>query len=195
MISGTDVSKWQGAITWSVTASRGIKRAYIRGSYGVTKDPYFAPNWSGAKDAGIERGVMLYPLYALDFGKQLDYWMTLPNVEHGEAMPCLDIEFNAGERKPDARYQVELLKLLYMVEQRFGRQPAIYTGPAVIKAYLKMPEFGQYPLLIANYEVRMPEIPLPWQPEMWYGWQHTSKGNGLYYGASSKSIDLDVFRW
>jgi len=195
MIAGVDVSKWQGRMTWVVTASRGIRRAYIRGAYGVDKDPYFEANWSGIQLTGIERGVYLYPLYKLSFDAQLDYWLRgLPNVEQGDLPPAIDIEFNAGEKKPDAGYQAALLKLLARVEKEFGTRPVIYTSPSIIKSYLKMPEFGQYPLWVANYNETTPAIPLPWQPELWYGWQHTSKGNGVFYGAVSKSIDLDVFR-
>lgn len=194
MLKGVDVSKWQKAMAWPITAKRGVKRAYIRGAYGVTKDPYFEVNWLGAMDVGIERGVTLYPLYALSFDKQLDYWLHLPNVRIGECAPAIDIEFNAGEKKPDRYYQAALLLLLERVEREFGKTPDVYASPSVIKSYLKLPEFEQYPLWIANYDARAPEVPLPWQPEMWYGWQHTSKGNGAYYGASSTFIDLDVFR-
>jgi len=194
MIAGVDVSKWQGVINWQVTASRGIRRAYIRGAYGLEKDPYFAQNWLNIWGTGIERGVTLYPLYKLSFDAQLDYWLKLPNVEQGDVAPMVDIEFNSGEKKPDAGYQAALLKLLHRIESEFGKRPVIYSSPAIIKAYLKLPEFGQFQLLIANYDVRAPEIPLPWQPELWYGWQHSKKGNGTYYGASSKNIDLDVFR-
>lgn len=195
MRRGVDVSKWQGEVRWQVTASRGIEIAYIRGAYGLEKDPYYALNWKAAPDAGIERGVYLYPLYAIDFNKQMDYWLrSLPNVEHGERRPYFDIEFNKGERKPDGLYQPALLKLLARAEREFGVKPGIYSSPAVIRAYLKMPEFGEYPLFIANYVETSPGVPLPWLPLMWEGWQVTSKGNGLYYGASSKSIDLDVFQ-
>ena len=195
MIPGVDVSKWQWEINWPVTASRGIRRAYIRGAYGLEKDPYFAPNWSGIQGTGIERGVYLYPLYKLSFDVQLDYWLRgLPNVEQGDLPPAIDIEFNAGEKKPDALYQMAMLKLLARVEKEFGKMPVIYTSPSIIKSYLKMPEFGQWPLWIANYNETTPAIPLPWQPETWVGWQHPRLANGKWYGASSKSIDLDVFR-
>jgi len=57
-VEGIDVSEFQGNINWSSVKASGRQFAIIRVSDGTGHlDPYFSQNWSGAKAAGLIRGV------------------------------------------------------------------------------------------------------------------------------------------
>ena len=57
MISGIDISRYQGVIDWAKVAAAGYKFAIIRCSVGnYYVDPMFEANWDGAKAAGLQVG-------------------------------------------------------------------------------------------------------------------------------------------
>ncbi len=64
MITGIDVSKWQGTVSWRDVAADGVQFAMIRLGYGTKSggaaDPKFQQNMEGALGAGIDVGVYFY---------------------------------------------------------------------------------------------------------------------------------------
>lgn len=59
---GVSISKFQnqmGSINWSQVKADGIDFAIVRVAYGLTEDPYFDENITGAQNAGIKTGAYL----------------------------------------------------------------------------------------------------------------------------------------
>ena len=78
----------------------------------------------------------------------------------------------------------------------------IYTSPGFWNSYGKIkdtsrfdPKWNYYPLWVAHYTTAAaPQVPEPWKSMSdWTFWQYTANGNGLLYGAESKSLDMNWF--
>lgn len=63
MLTGVDVSKWQGDINWTDVKNAGIEFAIIRVGYGTLwQDVKFQRNYNAAKDVSMPVGTYLYSL-------------------------------------------------------------------------------------------------------------------------------------
>jgi lysozyme len=191
MITGIDVSHWQGNMDWARTKAAGAVFAFLKITDGVSYfDDQFIRNYDGAGEVGILRGSYhwLQPLQnPLQQARQyLDKWSRYPC----ELPPVLDFE----DRKYDTAAKMRSNALIWLnaVEQGTGRTPILYTAPSFANIVLAGDaRFERYPLWIANYQVVKPQIPKPWKT--WAFWQYSAKGDGIKFGALSKSIDLNWF--
>ena len=136
-VQGIDVSYWQGDIDWAKARAAGMRFAFIKATEGGDHlDPKFLENWKRAKNAGVARGAYHFV-----------YWCR-PAQRAGAVVHA---ERTAGPRRAaaGARSRVEqrlqdlpdkvsreaaLEKIKIMLdamEAHTGKQPIIYTDPAV----------------------------------------------------------------
>jgi lysozyme len=188
MITGMDVSAWQGGINWTKAAKSGARFAYIKVSQRLYADKLFFQNWPGAKSAGLLRGGYHYLVWDRDPLEQAEAFCDLLKDDPGELPPAADFEERSGVPADAAD---RLKRFLGAVEYRLNIKPAIYTSPDFWKNYGSSdPDWAQYPLWIANYQVNQPFIPAPWKGYTF--WQHSNNGDGLFYGCSSRGVDMNL---
>ena len=185
-LSGIDVSKWQGEVNWQSVKRAGVAFAFARASYGSGEvDSHFAANWQGMKNAGIPRGAYHFFVTADDATQQANLFIrTVGSLEDGDLPPVLDVEAQSGT---GGNLVSSVRTWLDLVEQKLGRKPIIYTGPAFWNENLTS-GFGSYPLWVAEYGVSSPKPVNGW--DGWTFWQYSE--TGAVEGVSGNT-DLDYF--
>ena len=192
MVSGIDVSHYQGVIDWPKAAESGVKFAYIKFTDGATwVDPKWMENRIAARSAGVKVGSyhFLRPGIAADqldkfiAGLKADYTTdsTGKLVWHPDDLPpCLDVELPGS---------LPVLECAQRIAQELKRVAVIYTNPTIGgEAYLRQPELVSYPLWMAEYDVDKPRTITAWQT--WTFWQHSDIGK---VPGITRNVDLDWF--
>ena len=190
VVRGMDVSHYQEKVRWDIVKQSGIHFAYVKATGGNTyKDPEFADNWHGMREAGIFRGAYHF-FYASDDPKtQAEHFVrTVGKLRSFDLPPVLDVEITDGESKAKIAKGVSIW--LNTVERLLGRKPIVYTDPALGNRYLADEKFADYRLWIAEYGVKVPTMPRAWKNKGWTFWQSTQ--GGTVPGVKGK-VDLDVF--
>ena len=212
MITGIDVSHWQDdkstpqKMDFGKAVKNGAKFVFIKVSERGYIDRDFEYNWKSAKDAGLLRGG--YHLLRWDLSGLLQARIFFFFFSHdpGEIPPVADFEApNQGSLYPS---NALLEQFLMEVETRTKKRPMIYTSPGYWNIhgrnkYTKQHDdkWAYFPLWIAHWVkdfrlgVSTPQLIDPWKRlgKTWTFWQYTCNGDGLAYGAESKSIDLNLF--
>ncbi|MGB0177891.1 MAG: GH25 family lysozyme, partial [Owenweeksia sp.] len=62
------------------------------------------------------------------------------------------------------------------VESKLNVKPIVYTNHPFGNQYLDHPDFANYDLWIAEYEVAEPKIPNAWKDKGWLIWQRSERG-------------------
>lgn len=186
LLTGIDVSEWRGNVDWQTVQQAGIAFAFARATYGATLvDPQFNANWQGIRAAGLVRGTYHFFVTADDPTKQATLFLkTVGSLDDTDLPPVLDVELESGT---GSNLISGVQTWLGLVEQGFGRQPMIYTGPSFWNEYMTG-GFGSYPLWISEYEVSAPTQVNGW--DNWTFWQYSSTGT---VAGISGNIDLDYF--
>lgn len=212
-VLGADISLWQDnnatpeKMDMQQARNNGIEFLFIKASQGFSRDPDFYDNWQNAKKAGIPRGAYHFADKTWGTAKQQAeaFWNTI-SFDEGELPPVLDFE---------ARENIGLSFIKYFLEyidERSKFTPILYTGQsfwdkltgsAHADWVLKYPLWMAYPDLKIKSPVRGIPSDLmdgPLLPNIWKNnnippmfWQFTWVGDGVYYGAESKSFDLNIF--
>lgn len=185
-VKGLDVSYYDGNIDWT-KVKQGHDFAIARVSDGTGfKDPQFANNWSGMKQAGVIRGVYQFFRASQDPIAQADLLLTtvaMLGSDPTDLPPVADVEVLDGQSA--ATLRTNLQKWLDHVEQKIGRKPIIYTGPSFGTTNLGT-TFNAYPLWVANWGVMCPSMPANWTG--WKFWQTSDMGT---VSGISGAVDLD----
>ncbi|HEY0192814.1 MAG TPA: GH25 family lysozyme [Kofleriaceae bacterium] len=185
-VPGIDVSYHQDAIDWRKVERAGIRFAFIRVADGAgIRDPRFAINWRGAREAHVARGAYQYFRPDQSAAAQADLVIGAQRAAGaGELPPVLDIEVDAGlgaaELARRARAWID------RVRDQLGVEPIVYTGGDLWRAGGSPPITDQ-PLWLAHY-ASCPVIPAGWA--RWTFWQHTDRGA---VPGIEGPVDLDVF--
>ena len=212
MVTGIDVSHWQDdkstpqKMNFAKAVKSGAKFVFIKVSERGYLDRDWEYNWKAARDAGLLRGGYHFLRWDLSGRMQARLFSEVLADDPGELPPVADYEApNKGSLYPS---NALLEQFLMVVEERLGRRPMIYTSPGFWDMHGRNKytrTFEQkwiyYPLWIAHYfktytpGVTKPTIPEPWKSmgKTWTFWQYTSNGDGLAYGAESKSLDMNWF--
>jgi lysozyme len=212
MILGIDVSHWQDdkttaqKIDFSKAVKKGAKFVFIKVSERGALDPDFEYNWKAAKDAGLLRGGYHFLRWDLSGLLQARIFSEIMLDDPGELPPVADFEApRFGSLYPS---NALLLQFLEEVETKLNRKPILYTSPGYwdIHGRNKVTKifdtkWAYYTLWIAHYfkvyqeGVTKPNELQPWKNagKTWTFWQYTQNGDGLAFGAESKSIDLNWF--
>jgi len=197
MITGIDVSHWQGRMDWSKAKEAGA-------SFGIFKatdfwkaqprgfvDSEADNNWSGTLDAGLINGCYCWLQPKVDPTVQANFFLEFWNVHPCNLPPILDVEDTDVFNHSDMLWRVQ--KWLQVVEDALDIKPMVYTSYGYMMSFDKSKAqfLSQYPLWQAWYSVFNPKVPAPWTS--WTIWQHTAKGDGQKYGAVAKNIDMNKF--
>ena len=209
---GIDVSHWQDdkstaqKMNFEKAASQGAKFVFIKVSERGKIDEDFEYNWQAAKDAGLLRGGYHFLRWDLSGLLQARIFCDILMDDPGELLPVADFEApRQGSLYPS---NALLLQFLEEVETKMNRRPILYTSPGYWNIhgrnkYTKQfdAKWAYYPLWEAHYfkeykpGVTKPQEIQPWASagKTWTFWQYTQNGDGLAFGAESKSIDLNWF--
>jgi lysozyme len=198
ILSGIDVSHYQGTINWQAVAAAGTVFAYAKATEGLgSPDTYFAANWAAMQDAGLARGAyhFFHPAGSAQ-AQAARFLSVLTDLRAGDLPPMLDLE-EAKTRGQDewAAIPVEervllVLTWLQQVEQALGVRPVVYTRRGWVQQTLRdAGDLVNYPLWIAHYtDAVQPSIPNGWP--RWTFWQY-SESNSL--NGINGNVDLDRF--
>ena len=208
MILGVDVSKWQGEMSWEVTAAAGAQFAFVRaGSInnvtGVCYTDYqFVRNASFAPEH-MPVGYYWYFRPQFDPVKQADYFCDLIENEDQLLQPVLDAEYDAG--LSDVKVTAAMAAFIAQVYARRKVWTIIYSRAEWLNVHTNAhPLFDECDLWIARYNryikhpwedaVKYPILkPQDWDD--WTFWQFSADGNGRgkEFGGGAASIDLNYF--
>lgn len=191
--TGVDVSSYQHlqALNWSKAKADGVTFAFVKATEGRSyTNPYFAGDWATTASLGIYRGAYHFARPSKGTAAaQARYFVKVAGPQQGVGVlpPVLDLEVTGGLGVRALRTWTATW--LQTVQNLTGRDPMIYVSPYFWRTYLgNSKAFTQYPLWIAEYGVRRPEVPGGWPT--WSFWQSTSSGsiNGI-----AGRVDID--RW
>lgn len=189
LMSGIDVSHYQGKVDWEKVRRAGIVFAFVKASEGVTMtDPLFERNWRSSAKSKMLRGAYHFFRPQFDPVEQADHFLDLVYDDPGELPPTLDIEA-LGNLSPDNAIS-GARRWMRVVEEQLKRKPIVYTGSAFWRKTLSdSPAFAEHPLWIAHYTSGpRPLLPSAWSK--WTFWQFTQEGR--VPGIMGK-VDLNAF--
>jgi lysozyme len=186
---GIDVSEYQGNINWSSVKAAGKSFAIIRVSDGTGHlDSYFSQNWSGAKSAGLIRGVYQFFEPGEDAVAQANLVLShMGAFGPGDLPPMIDVEVTGGQSAATITSKVH--QWVNTIQSATGVKPLIYTGGWFWNPDVQTGDFASYPLVDSYYCSNCcPDIASPWTK--WAMWQYSSTGS---VGGISGNVDLDRF--
>ncbi len=172
MISGIDVSHYQGAIDWPTVAASGSTFAFCKVSEDVDRrDDRGAENLLGARAAGLRTGAYHF-LRPNRPEQQAAHFLATYDRRDEDLPPMLDVE--AEELGPGAA-PLALAWLRY-VEARLAVRPIVYVSPdfARRRHLADYDELARFPLWVAAWGFRAAPVFAPWAT--WSIWQHSATG-------------------
>lgn len=189
---GVDVSNYQGEIDWPTLQAQGIQFAYIKATEGnAWVDQRFAENWEGASSCdGLRYGAYHFMSFRTPGKEQAaNFINTVPKDKHA-LPPVVDIELYDEfiNDPPTSQYFWDTLNpILNALEEKYGKQPVIYTTTYIYERYLQ----GIYdnPIWIADHSL---PATLP-DGTRWTFCQYSYEGQLDGYDGEEIYIDLDVF--
>ena len=128
---GIDVSAHQGAVDWARVAADGIDFAYVKATEGGDfRDDRFAANWSGAHEAGLDRGAYHFFTLCTPGAPQAANFLSVAPPDPAALAPAVDLELagNCRARPPRTTVVGELEAFLAAAEAAWGGQVVIYLG-------------------------------------------------------------------
>ncbi len=192
--TGIDVSFWQDnnstaqMVDWNKAYNAGARFCFIKASQSKYADEDIFYNWKSSKIAGLLRGAYHFLTWSDPKG-QADFFSGLIKNDPGELPPVCDFEW--WGTIPSNALDI-LWQFMAEVKVQLGKYPIIYSSAGFWKPYgTTNASWAQFPLWVANYEVTVPNVPLPWKN--WTFWQYSSKGDGYKFGCESKNVDMDYF--
>jgi lysozyme len=189
-LKGVDVSHFDGTVDWGAARRDGVSFAIIKATEGTSfVDNHFASNWANTRANGIVHGAYHFFRPKSDPVAQADFFVSVAgSPKSGELPPVIDLEVTDGLTA--AQVASGARTFLQRVQQKIGRVPMIYTSVRVFNSLLGGPAgFGPYPLWVANWNVRCPNIPNPpWT--RWTFWQSSATGTVAGF---SDPVDVDRF--
>ena len=189
-VKGVDVSHFDGTVDWGAARRDGIAFAIIKATEGTSfVDNHFAANWTNTGANGIVHGAYHFFRPESDPVAQADFFVRVAGSPRpGDLPPVIDLEVTDGLTA--AQVAAGARRFLQRVQQNTGRVPLIYTSVRVFNSLLGGPAgFDPYPLWVANWNVRCPNIPdPPWT--RWTVWQSSATGTVAGF---SDPVDVDRF--
>lgn len=196
-LKGVDVSNWQGLnVDWAGLKQQGVRFAYIKATESANTpakphagyvSPSFAPQYNGARNAGLIRGAYHFAqphessgaVQANFFVNHGGGWRpggwTLPGVLDIENNPYPSTNHCYNKTRPQMVQWIRAFSDRY--RQRTGRLPVIYTNRAWWESCTgNYSGFGTHPLWIANYAPTAGQMPAGWRTYDF--WQYARVPNG-----------------
>lgn len=199
MLTGIDVSHYQGSMEWAKAKAAGAAYAWIKATEGTgLVDSEYARNVAGAQAAGLLAGPYHFYKNAVDPIQQAEHFARIVKAAGAFTLPpALDFEDTNGA--PDA---ANMRRFTERVAALLGK-PIIYTGRgwwATVAGDVSWA--GAYPLWIARYSatdkppvVLPPIVPAPWSDWTVHQWSSRGDGrDGRDFGADSVGLDVNRTR-
>lgn len=126
-VQGISVSERQGEIEWRTVRAHGADFAYIRATTGVDhRDPRFAANWAGARDAGLRYGAELaFDLCKRASDQATSFITTVPR-DNAALPPAIRLDFTEGcDARPSRDTVVSELNTLLNLVEAYSGKPAL----------------------------------------------------------------------
>lgn len=161
-VEGVDVSEYQGgSIDWGAVHGSGRQFAIARIGDGLYRDPTFARNWEGIRAAGMIRGAYQFYRPNRDANAQADIvCAAVGRLGPGDLPAMLDLEADNGVSPAGIRASIDVW--LQRVRDCTGKTPLIYTAGWFWNPHVGSADYGGYPLVVAAYGPRCPDLPLGW---------------------------------
>ncbi|MDO9367403.1 MAG: GH25 family lysozyme [Sphingopyxis sp.] len=130
---GVTIDAGNGDVRWGSIKAAGADFAYIVGTDGsAALDPKFLRNMAGARDAGVQAGVIhRYSLCQLATDQAANFIRHVPR--RADALPAvvwLDYDDRCPDRPTRALLLSELATFLAQIEAHTGKRSLIAPGPA-----------------------------------------------------------------
>lgn len=194
ILSGQDVSGYQGSVNWAAQAAAGSKFTYIKATEGTTyTNPSFTQQYNGAYNAGLIRGSYHFAHPDSSSGAaQAKYFIAHGGgwSADGKTLPgALDIEYNPSGATCYGLSQSAMVSWIKDFSNTYhaatGRYPVIYTTTGWWTTCTgNSAAFGtNNPLWIARYSSTAGTLP--------NGWSYYS----FWQNADSGSLAGDQDRW
>ena len=184
-VHGIDVSHYQSIINWDTVATQGIHFAFVKATEGKSlRDTTFCSNWDNMKRVGIKRGAYHFFRPTVSPILQAQNFTHLVELQLGDLPPVLDVEVLDGVSKDEL---IEGIKTwIRLVEVKYYVRPILYTNLKFYNRYL-VGHFNDYPLWIARYNVREPQLACG---TAWKFWQYGNQGR---LRGINGNVDFNVF--
>jgi len=188
---GIDVSHYQGHINWLDVEEASVHYAMVKATGGITYvDPLFNRNWRHLSKVKIIRGAYHF-FYAGDdpIAQANNYFQVVGRLSSQDLPPIVDVEL-LDSVSADVLLS-RLIRYLNEIEKLTRRTPIIYTNQYFGQQYLRDKRFKKYTLWIAEYGVRLTDLPAPWRTKSWNFWQYSQHGK---VSGISPNVDLNHFQ-
>ena len=175
---GIDISKYQGdQMELMKKAKDSLSFVICRSTEGITyTDPDFYTNWKTSKEKGYIRGA--YHFYLSDDSPEkqaANFLNAIKDLRDSDLPPIIDFEEKSIAKGSNQEQVIEdLWKFIFIIAEKSGRTPIIYTDVNIGNSYLTAARFANYTLWIANYTTaKSPNMPGAWEGMDWVLWQKT----------------------
>jgi GH25 family lysozyme M1 (1,4-beta-N-acetylmuramidase) len=197
MISGADISDFQGVVDFAQVKASGCSFIFAQASDGASPDSNFKTYHDGAKAAGIPFGAYHFFRFNEDPVIQAASFLSLIDGYAGTLLPMIDVELADGASTLAERI-ANLATFNAAVEKTLnGKKAIIYTGPGFWNDPNGMngtDAFAGHSLWVAQYgggpkpTVFAPEIPNGWTKALLWQWTGTGSVPGI-----TGDVDLDLY--
>ncbi|MCG5218783.1 GH25 family lysozyme [Streptosporangium soli] len=173
ILSGIDVSNWQGRVDWAAHARDGVDFAFAKASEGGTfTDKWFARNWAGMRENWLVCGAYHFARPKGDPADQARHFLgvisSAGGLRRGDLI-ALDLE--SADGLPPARVARFARRWCHVAERISGVRPLVYTFLSFARAG-NCSGLEGYPLWIScpSKPEGEPAVPPPWRT--WHIHQH-----------------------
>lgn len=186
-VRGIDVSGYDPHTDWIKVSSLGIKFAFIKATEGTGYiNPNFTRDWSLAPKAGVLVGAYHFFRPGYDGVAQAKHFLgTLGSRRPGD-LPCV-IDWEVSDHI-STNTNINRAADFCNTVTKAGFKIIVYCAPSFYNEVGNPSFFAPYPLWIANYGVKCPKVPPPW--DNWTFWQ---TGEGHLDGVNNDKADLNLF--
>lgn len=190
IVKGIDISHYQPTVDWKRAKATGlVDFCFLKASEGLgSTDGSYNTHRNGAKAQGIPIAAYHFFRPDSDAGGQADWFLHKAQPRAGDIVPIIDFEAHGSTKSRGAQIAAAL-KFLEVVEKAIGRLPIFYSYVSFINELGNPQEFFKYPLWLANYGVKAPHLPPPWNEWQW--WQYAEQGK--VDGIQAAGVDHNYF--
>lgn len=189
-LQGIDVSHWEGKINFRRVKNSGIRIVYIKATEGTDYiDPDFERNYRDARREELGIGFYHY-VTARNTSNAVEearFFASQIRDKIHHARAAMDFE-TFGDLSQTQVREISL-RFLETLEREFRYRPVLYSDASNASTRFADRRLIRYPLWIADYDVRRPDMENPWSE--WAGWQYTDRG---HVRGVNGDVDRDHFR-
>lgn len=135
-MQGVAISSEQGAIDWRAVRAQGADFAYIRATDSKGhRDPAFAANWAGARQAGLRYGAELVYDLCEHASTQATLFITTVPRDNAALPPAIRLDVDGTCRPTADSVLSELNTLINLIEAHSGMPALLHPSAAFEETY------------------------------------------------------------